>query len=195
MEIDTLAHGKPVLKTAPGEPLPLQFNLAHSQALAMYAFHRRCPLGIDVEWVHPMQDEDSFAAMYYTARETAWLAGLEGAHKTAAFFKLWTCKEAYLKAHGAGLLKPLNQVEVWLEEGQPPRLAAIDGDEELAAHWRLEMFEPEEGFQGAVVVERPHPRPLSRGRVLPGERGKKGEKLVFLRWEENLDSQTKPERF
>lgn len=152
VEIETLEHGKPVLKTAQAQP-PLQFNLAHSQNLAVYAFHRCCPLGIDVEFVHPMPDEDSFAKMFFSQRESAWLAEHSGAEKTSRFFKLWTCKEAYLKAHGAGLVKPLNQVEVWLEEGEPPRLASIDGDEAEAAQFGLVMFTPAEWFQGTLVVE------------------------------------------
>lgn len=158
VEIDTLEYGKPFLKNVP-KPL-LQFNLAHSHNLAVYAFHRCYPLGIDVEFIHPMADEDSFAAMYFTQREIAWLAALSGADKTAGFFKLWTCKEAYLKAHGAGLIKPLNQVDVWLEDGEAPRLASLDDEDAGIARWELEMFAPAEGFQAALVVEGSGWRPV-----------------------------------
>jgi len=145
-------HGKPALATA-GRERSLEFNLSHSGNLAIYAFSWGRRLGIDLERVRPMPDEDRFADRFFSARESALVRSLAGDGKLAAFFTIWTCKEAVLKADGDGLAKPINETEVSLSEGEPVRLVSVDGDQEQAAHWRLETFAPAPGYQAALAVE------------------------------------------
>lgn len=145
-------HGKPSLKTEqPGQGL--QFNLAHSNDLAVYAFCWDHPLGIDVEHVRPMADEDDFAEKNFSSGEATLIYSLFGEQKRNAFFTIWTCKEALFKASGAGLTQPIHQAEIGLAAGEPARLISIDGDREQAARWRLETFEPFPGYQAALAFE------------------------------------------
>jgi 4'-phosphopantetheinyl transferase len=53
-------YGKPALKPVQGHKT-LEFNLSHSKDLAVYAFNLNCKLGVDVEYIKPMSDMDSFA--------------------------------------------------------------------------------------------------------------------------------------
>jgi 4'-phosphopantetheinyl transferase len=145
-------HGKPTLPPADPDRV-LEFNLAHSRDLALYAFGWNRQIGIDLEHIQPMPDEDDFAERFFSVNEIALLAALSGDRKTEAFFKIWTCKEAILKAIGSGLSKPLSQTEVaWDHEGSI-RIMRVDGDQREAAHWQLLTFEPAPGYHAALVGE------------------------------------------
>lgn len=144
-------YGKPTLKPAQGNK-PLEFNLSHSKDLVVYAFNWNRILGVDVEYIKPMPDMDSFAQQYFSPRETAFINALSGEEKEQAFFKLWTGKEAFLKANGSGLIEPLNEVEVSLETWKTFALNASHHDKPKTEQWHLEMFNPVPGYQAALVL-------------------------------------------
>ena len=145
-------YGKPALKLGQGYKT-LEFNLSHSKDLAVYAFNWNRKLGVDVEYVQPMPDMDSFAELHFSSCETAFINALSGEEKEQAFFKLWTGKEAYLKANGSGLTEPLNEVEVSLETWKSFALNTVGKDKAQNERWHLEMFNPVPGYQAALVVE------------------------------------------
>ena len=145
-------HGKPALKPVLQDKT-LGFNLSHSKDLALYAFSWDRKVGVDVEHIHPMPDIDDFAERFFSSRESAYINSLSGQQKEAVFFKLWTCKEAFLKANGNGLTLPINEVEISLETESSVRLQSIGKEKEQTAHWRLEIFNPVPGYQAALAVE------------------------------------------
>jgi 4'-phosphopantetheinyl transferase len=84
------------------------------------------------------------------------------AEQAGVFLRLWTRKEAVLKAAGCGLLGGLDGVDVSQEPLNPVRLhGATDSSAESC--WRVQDLELIGGFAGAVaapagnwsVVERP----------------------------------------
>ena len=145
--------GKPALADVFGEQL--YFNLAHSQDRAVYVFTRQGPPGIDLEYVRPFPEHQYFARMFFSQRENNLLASLSEGDRLAAFYKLWTCKEAYLKAVGAGLAGELKDVEVELEPGSQARFRRAPGPQSC----QLELFRPFENFQGALVTAASSARP------------------------------------
>jgi 4'-phosphopantetheinyl transferase len=70
-----------------------------------------------------------------------------------AFFNCWTRKEAFLKALGDGLARPLDSFEVSLAPGQPARLLQVDGDTQEASRWTLWGFSVTPGTVAAVAIE------------------------------------------
>lgn len=146
-------QGKPALmKVAPGKNL--QFNVSHSEDQAVYIFSWNRLVGIDIEFKREMPDQDDFAKKFFSPAESALIASLAGDQKRNAFFKLWTCKEAILKASGDGLTKPIEAAEISiLDGGQAVKLAAIDGDRQQASGWHLELFEPVVSYQAALAIE------------------------------------------
>lgn len=145
-------QGKPALAAA-GPGKLLEFNVSHSGDMAAYAFGWGRRLGIDLERVRPVTDQDRLAGRFFSPAESAFVRSLSGEKKLAAFFTIWTCKEAVLKAAGDGLTKPMNQTEVSLPDGRPASLVSVDGDEGREAAWRLESFSPFPGYQAALAVE------------------------------------------
>lgn len=139
-------QGKPRVAVAP----PLYFNLSHSQALALLAMTRLGEIGVDVEWIRPIELE--IADRYFAPAEVAALRALPAAEQTAAFFRCWTRKEAYIKARGEGVLLPLDGFEVSLAPGDPAALLRVREDDAEAQRWQFEHLEPAPGYVGAMAL-------------------------------------------
>jgi 4'-phosphopantetheinyl transferase len=90
--------GKPVVA---GEQGP-HFNLSHCDGLVVCAASLDVPLGIDVEPVNRPAPLD-LAERYFAAEERAWLFSLPETERPRGFFRLWTMKEAFIKATGKGV--------------------------------------------------------------------------------------------
>jgi 4'-phosphopantetheinyl transferase len=145
-------RGKPLL----AEPFcrsQIQFNVSHSQNLALYAIACGREVGVDVEQIRPIRDLDRLAARFFSAREYAHLQTLELEARLEPFFGYWTCKEAYVKACGVGLSLPTREIEVMLEPGQECFLQ-ISGCEENAKNWSLKTLKVIDNFIGAIVLEK-----------------------------------------
>jgi 4'-phosphopantetheinyl transferase len=143
------SHGKPYLIPETS----LNFNLANSEDLAVFAFAPIGRIGIDLEFIRPVTEMARIANSYFSEQEKQQLFTLPEAARQEAFFQCWTRKEAYLKALGDGLTHPLSTFSVTLGPNEPPRLLEVEDDSEEAQCWSLYSFIPAEGFIAAVVVE------------------------------------------
>jgi 4'-phosphopantetheinyl transferase len=130
----------------------LQFNLAHSETLALVAVTQIGEVGVDVEEVRVLPDFDELVSRFFSARETAAFEQLSEEEKPAAFFNLWTRKEAFLKATGEGIGHGLNRVEVSFLAGEAARFAQLPEDLAVGKNWILRELAPADGFVGAVTV-------------------------------------------
>lgn len=148
-------RGKPALAATAGGS-KLSFNLSHSQGLALYAVTRDREIGIDIEHVRPMAEAEQIAERFFCVQENAVFRALPPNQKQEAFFNCWTRKEAYLKAIGDGLARPLDQIEVTLAPGETVRLLSIEGDPQEASRWSIQQLIPASGYVGAIIVEEPH---------------------------------------
>jgi len=146
------AYGKPALDPAHG-PCPLRFNLSHSGGLALYALASNREVGVDVERIRTDLAYAQIAAHTFSALENALLSSLPADVQPTAFFNCWTRKEAYVKAHGAGLSLPLDQFAVSLAPGEPARLIHTAGAPQEAARWSLRALAPGQDYVGALAVE------------------------------------------
>jgi phosphopantetheinyl transferase len=99
-------HGRPEVAGA-GD---LSFSLSHSESLAMVAVVAGARVGVDVEIERPRSRLDALAARVLSAEEHAEWLDAEPPARVRAFLRLWTAKEAYLKAIGAGITLPLRDV-------------------------------------------------------------------------------------
>lgn len=152
LEFESGPHGKPALAGAAAAS-GLQFNLAHSDNLALLAVTRSGPVGVDLERIRPLPDIPRLVARFFSPRENAAFQALRAQEQTAAFFNLWTRKEAWLKATGEGIGQLLAQVEVSFVPGEPVRLLSLPDGVRAVAGWRLEHLEPAPGFVGALVAD------------------------------------------
>lgn len=148
--------GRPYV-TDPSGRAPIDFNLSHSDSLALLAVGRRGPLGADVELLRPMNDALALAERHYVGDEIACVAGTSGAARERAFFTCWTRKEAVLKSTGVGLSVAPSTVPVGATaEARELRFASAAGVVPL----RLQSFEVRAGALGACACA---PRVRIRG--------------------------------
>lgn len=154
-------HGKPAVEIIFQNRI-LQFNLSHSNDQAVYIFGWDRSVGIDIEHIRPLQDADDFAEQFYSARERDLITSLSGENKWATFFKIWTCKEAFLKANGKGLTLPLDHAEIHLHSDGSVTLTFTGEVAGQAARWHIETFEPVLDYQAAIAVAGHPGRILSR---------------------------------
>jgi 4'-phosphopantetheinyl transferase len=152
LEFAYSAQGKPELL---GEfsKSGFHFNLAHSENAALFAITRIGQIGIDIEHVRAVKNVDDLVARFFCARENKSFQKISDEEKPAAFFNLWTRKEAILKATGEGITRSLNLVEVSFLPGEPARLVSVSGDSEKATRWILRDLSPAPGFAGALAIQ------------------------------------------
>lgn len=143
-------RGKPRL----AEDLGLFFNVAHSDGLGMLAFATSGEVGIDVESTHREVEGVDIAAIHFTPTEAAMIAAANTVEEqNRMFLRLWTRKEAVLKAAGTGIAAGLDAVDVSQGTGSVVRFGtAPDGVSE--SWWLIQDINPINGFIGAVAAQR-----------------------------------------
>lgn len=142
-------EGKPALAPEQARET-LDFNLSHSQDVAVFAFGWNRNIGVDVERIRSDVDCENIAHHYFSAGEMRSLARLPRQRQVEGFFRCWTRKEAYIKACGGGFRIPLDSFDVNLEPNSPARF--LRGVEEL---WRISGFMVGDDCPAALVYDGP----------------------------------------
>jgi 4'-phosphopantetheinyl transferase len=152
LEFASGPHGKPAL-AGDDAGAALQFNLSHSAGRALLAVVRARAIGVDIEEVRDIAESELIARRHFAPAEFAqWLA-LPAARRIEGFYAVWTRKEAYLKAIGAGLSIDLHGFEVSTDPDGPARLLGIGGSAAAARGWTMWSTEPWPAFRAALAVE------------------------------------------
>ncbi len=146
LSFDLGANGKPKLPHALASN-GVEFNLSHSNEMALLAVCHGREVGVDIEYVKEQFEFQEVAERFFTAKEVAAIRGLPPNLQRQAFFKCWTSKEAFLKAKGTGLSGALDEVEISLATDQRVRIDAS------VAGWSLTELNPVDGYQAALVID------------------------------------------
>lgn len=134
----------------------LQFNLAHSEDRALVAVVLERRVGVDLEALRPMDDAETIARSFFTPAEAEALARVTAADRQRAFFRIWTRKEALLKALGEGIAGDgLRAMEVGRDPLGPAALTAFPGPPEAASAWSLLDLTVSSDCAAALAVEGP----------------------------------------
>lgn len=104
-------RGKPSL-AGPGPA----FSLSQAGDCVMVAGSAGSPVGVDVEPVRPLPEAEGIASRFFAPEERLARVACAACERDEAFLRLWTRKEAYLKALGVGLSRPLADFAVSLDD-------------------------------------------------------------------------------
>ncbi len=155
---------KPILATAP----ELHYNVSHSGNWVLIAL-APVALGIDVEKINPSFPFQELVDHSFGEHEKTFLA--RQAVPLAAFYQLWTRKEAFVKATGQGI------------NADFARVPALDGRHQWpapppnqVADWTVSSFAAAAGYVAAVA----YPARIPAGQVRFYE---VGEQLFDGYWE------------
>ena len=127
----------------------LHASLAHRDDLLLIGYAPR-PLGVDIE---PIGDAQEPPWNVLAPIERTFLTAIDDpAERHVAFLRIWTIKEAALKALGTGLSREPSSLAAVLD-GERPQLH-VDGSPLAASHIRVEAFGGggSDGFVWACVV-------------------------------------------
>ncbi len=144
------AHGRPFLVNP---PRPLDFNVSHSQHLALVALCEGAMVGVDLEWRRPLPELRDLAAAHFTRREQEAVRVGDSDEAHRRFFRTWTRKEACLKAWGSGLGWPTQGFEVGCDTA-PAHVVAPAGDSAVDLEVCSLVLAENPGFEAAVSLGR-----------------------------------------
>ena len=119
LAFETTRHGKPFALIR-GEPAPIGFNVSHSGRHGLVAIAPSGQVGVDVEERDPHRNLDLLIETVLAEGERDALAAARGPARVHLFFKLWTLKEALLKALGEGFRLDATRIKT-----PPPMLRGV----------------------------------------------------------------------
>ena len=151
MAFATSEHGKP-FATVDQVQVAISFNVSHSGQHGLIAFAPDGRLGVDIEERVPHRNFDLLVESMLGKEEQAQLALTRGSARMHLFFKLWTIKEALIKAHGMGMALDASRFDL------PPAMlrgatqSTFRFPETPEVRWRLDDL-GNEHFAAAVAHE------------------------------------------
>ncbi len=154
VEINSSPSEKPTLtgQSARAEP-GLRFNYSHSEDLLFLAISQESELGADVERIRPEIDHFVIASHFFASEEMIWLQSLSGGDQVKAFYRLWTCKEAALKAEGTGLRHPLEAVRIEFVPGEKATRGSWQARATIGNQaWAIQIVKPDAEYAAALAV-------------------------------------------
>lgn len=135
LQIQRNNYGKPYLPEH-----RVWFNASHSGQIVAVAMSRQGPVGVDVEWIRGHKCGMDVARRFFSVEECGRLQCVTPEQFAAVFTRIWTGKEALVKASGCGIGHGLEHAV--LDEHWNP----VHGD------YKLSWCEPIEGYQCAVAT-------------------------------------------
>ena len=144
------SYGKP-FALVDEAPAAISFNLSHSGKHGLVAFASHGRLGVDVEERVARRDFDELSEAVFGLHEQSAIACVRGCDRVQLFFRLWTIKEALIKALGMGFSFDVSRFEV------PPalyqgRMSIFCFPQLPEVHWHVEYIGNEE-FSAAIAHE------------------------------------------
>lgn len=153
------SSGKPSLPPLPSGPSPLRFNVSHSHEWILIALALDREVGVDVEHGHPRVQLLDLARRFFSPWEVAALEALPPACHDAAFYRIWACKESFVKAIGRGLSAGLDRFSMrGAAEGAPSVTLVWEEPAEESSDWTTRLLDVGPEYAAAVTVEGQPPR-------------------------------------
>lgn len=148
------SYGKPLLKN---NKMNLQFNLSHSNGVGILAVSIGKNIGVDIEYENDSIDFRSVARTQFSTAENKYFEQLNYMEKKEAFYRIWTMKEAFVKAVGEGLsIFPQFDVPVISLVGkpQPNKLYPLRNWYKNPTDWKFYHIDTNlEKYHVSLVVE------------------------------------------
>ncbi|MFC4870244.1 4'-phosphopantetheinyl transferase family protein [Negadavirga shengliensis] len=132
-DVQKSTFGKPFL------PIELEFNVSHSGEWVVCAASTICVLGIDIEKINPEAPME--IREFFTPEEMSRINN--GDDPASALIRIWTRKEAVLKAEGSGISTGLEKVDT-----------TTDSIAFAGRHWFLQDIFLDPAYHCALASER-----------------------------------------
>jgi 4'-phosphopantetheinyl transferase len=142
-------HGKPEIDPALGRPW-LRFNLSHTRGAVSCAVLHERRIGVDIEALGRDPRDMSVADRFFAPAEVAQLRAVSESAREEMFLRIWTLKEALIKAVGLGISLGLDRFAFTLDP------LGVRFAPEITAHdaaWRFHALRPTATHLLAVALD------------------------------------------
>jgi 4'-phosphopantetheinyl transferase len=143
-------RGKPELASPEQD---LQFNMSHSRDMVLVAVARGRRVGADIEHIDEPGDISRITARFLSPRDRVAIEQLPADRQREAFLRCWTRKEAYMKARGDGISRPLDDFDITTGEDSSKARLQTSGSPNEKDAWELADVVAPRGFMAAIAVE------------------------------------------
>jgi len=149
-------HGKPRIDPSLGRP-ELAFNLSHTRGFVACAIGVGMMIGIDVESLSRNSPGLDIAERFFSPLEVAILRGAPWDQRPQTFFRLWTLKEALIKATGEGLSRELDSFSFSLE---PVSITFHPDNADESTKWKFIERRPTAQHLLAIAIRQSAAKPV-----------------------------------
>lgn len=151
----TNANGKPQLQMPvgggrEGHVALLHFNVSHTEGKGLIAFARH-PVGIDVERIRPINQMEGLVRRYFSLSEYVQWQRSGANDRIDVFFRLWTGKEAVVKAVGRSLTA-LAEFALKLQDDLSAQVEAFSNPE-LQGPWYIQSWKRDDQYWLTIAVK------------------------------------------
>ncbi|XP_071714133.1 uncharacterized protein [Rutidosis leptorrhynchoides] len=166
LEFKKNTHGKPQViwqYNDEWDPPPLHFNISHTSSLIACGVTIGSPIGIDVEEKKRKLKNNilAFAKRYFSCEEVTMLSAISDPEvQRREFIKLWTLKEAYVKALGRGFSgAPFKTFTIRFgSANQSPEdsnsvIVPLENPTSLTTNWQFAQVELDGSHYAAICKE------------------------------------------
>lgn len=136
-------YGKPYI----GDPI--EFNVSYAHGMSVIAFALDMKVGVDIEAMRCIEEAAAIARLHYSESERQALFDSTGEEQDTAFLKLWTRKEAFIKAIGQGLYFPLREFSVPLDD----TVIDFPDNNRAGTDWVVHDISPNRNYIAALVCD------------------------------------------
>ena len=142
-------YGKPFIAN---DNSKLQFNISHSDEVAVFAFSRYNEIGIDIEKIKDIQDMDGVINICFTDYEKNWYKARRDSN-AELFYKVWTAKEAFIKAIGRGFSYNPKNIELTYKSDKQLLISRVISNEFAERNYTIKLIEIQPGYVVSVVYD------------------------------------------
>jgi 4'-phosphopantetheinyl transferase len=157
--VGCLAAHVRIARTNRGKPFvpalaSLGFSYSHAGDRSMVAVNLRGNVGVDIEQADAASARLDGLTHFFTASEQRLLDAMDARDRRLAVARLWTAKEALLKATGEGIDDSLRRLDVSAILGRRPvRTERPVFGESATRVWTVVSLDAEPGYAGSLAVE------------------------------------------
>lgn len=136
---------------------PIRFNISHTRGAMAFVVTATADCGIDIEAKNSQLDLGAMSSLVLGDSERIMMASTCEGDRLRLFYQLWTLKEAYLKACGLGLSRPMTTVEFDVRATSPALAESRPRD---GRAWQFDQWSVGDEYLVALAVGAPREAPI-----------------------------------
>ncbi len=129
----------------------IEFNMSSSKNLVVLAFAHSRNVGIDIEYINRELQIDEIIPSLLSPDEVYIFEHIDCSERLMFVLRLWTLKEAFVKAKGIGMFMPFEHISFTIDSCGNPSLVKIFNENNIS-NWNFKQLKFKE-YIGALAYD------------------------------------------